>query len=141
MAAMTDAEVSDFLDSRAAWLVLTTNGPDGYPHSVPLGYFREDGDIYMTGRAGTQKFRNIERDPRVGLMAEVGQSMPELKGVLIRGDAELITEPQRTLELSRTFAASRGTPADKLPTEPDPMRVFARITPRRVSSWDYSKDA
>ncbi len=139
MAAMTDAEISDFLDSHAGWLVLTTNGRDGYPHSVPLGYFREGGDIYMTGRAGTQKFRNIERDPRVSLLADSGSAMPDIKGVLIRGDAELISDPERTLELRRTFMASRGTPADELPTETDPLRVFVRITPRHVTSWDYAK--
>ena len=44
MAESLDLEAfNDFLDSKPGWIVLTTIAPDGYPHSVPLGYFR-DGD-------------------------------------------------------------------------------------------------
>ena len=101
---------------------------------MPLGYFRDGDAIYMTGRAKTQEFRNIERDPRVSLLADTGTGMADIKGVLIRGDGELITDPDRTLELWRTFMSSRGTPVDKLPTKADPWRVFLRVTPRRVTS-------
>jgi hypothetical protein len=54
VAEMTGEEVNAFLDSRPGWVALTTIGTDGYPHTVPIGYFRMDDDVYMGCRAGTQ---------------------------------------------------------------------------------------
>ena len=34
-----------YLDDRPGWIILSTISPDGYPHSVPLGYFRLGDDI------------------------------------------------------------------------------------------------
>ena len=50
-ARMTDQEVKAFLDTKPGWIVLSTLGRDGYPHSVPLGYFRLGDDVYI-GCAG-----------------------------------------------------------------------------------------
>ncbi len=33
-------EAYKFLDSHPGWLILSTVGKDGYPHSVPLSYLR-----------------------------------------------------------------------------------------------------
>ena len=60
---MTEAEVKAFLDSKPGWVILSTLGPNGYPHSVPLGYFRLGDDGYLGCRAVTQKLKNIERNP------------------------------------------------------------------------------
>jgi hypothetical protein len=37
---LTRQEAHEFLDSKPGWIVLSTLDPDGYPHTVPLGYFR-----------------------------------------------------------------------------------------------------
>ena len=50
---MTDEEVKAFLDTKPGWIVLSTIGQDGYPHSVPLGYFLLGDDVYIGCRAGT----------------------------------------------------------------------------------------
>ena len=52
---MTNDEVNAFLDSRPGWIVLTTVGKDGYPHSVPIGYFRMGDEVYIGCRAGTYR--------------------------------------------------------------------------------------
>ena len=36
---LTTQEAHEFLDSKPGWIVLTTLGPDGFPHTVPLGLF------------------------------------------------------------------------------------------------------
>ena len=40
-------EVHEFLDSKPGWIMLSTIDPDGFPHSVPLGYFRLGNEILM----------------------------------------------------------------------------------------------
>lgn len=139
-APMTEDEVRAFLDSRPGWIVLTTTSPNGYPHTVPIGYFRRGDEILMGCRAGTQKTRNVERDGRVSLMLESGSVMAELRGVVIQGDAEVVTEEDELLELSREGARQRGTPDDELPTEVGQGRAYIRVRPRRTISWDYSKE-
>jgi nitroimidazol reductase NimA-like FMN-containing flavoprotein (pyridoxamine 5'-phosphate oxidase superfamily) len=139
-ASMTPDEVNAFLDSRPGWVILTTIGRDGYPHSVPIGYFRKDNEIYMGGRLGTQRAKNIQRNPKVSLLVESGTTMADIKGVIIQGDAGLITEPDAVLPLLRDAARYRGTPEDQLPTEVRPGVAYVRVKPRKVISWDYGKE-
>lgn len=136
---LTRDEAYEYLDSRPGWVVLTTIGPGGYPHSVPIGYFRIGEDVYMGGRESTQRVRNIRRNPKVSLLVESGSSMQDIKGLLIQGNAELIDEPGQVLELMREAARRRGTPEDQLPTEPRPGVAYIKVRPRQFISWDYSK--
>ena len=138
--ALSREEWHAFLDSRPGWIVLTTLGRDGYPHSVPIGYFRLGDEVYMGCRAGTQKLKNIARDRRVSLLLESGRTMADIKGVMMQGDATVLTEPADLLRLSREAARLRGTPEDQLPTEPRPDAAYIRVTPRRVISWDYGRE-
>jgi nitroimidazol reductase NimA-like FMN-containing flavoprotein (pyridoxamine 5'-phosphate oxidase superfamily) len=138
---MTDAEIHAFLDAKPGWIVLSTIGRDGYPHSVPIGYFRLGQDVYMGCRAGTQKVKNIERNPQVSLVLESGTTMQDIKGVMIQGHATVYTDPETTLRLSREGARRRGVPDDDLPHQPRPGVAYIKVQPRRIISWDYSQDA
>lgn len=138
-APMTEEEANAFLDSRPGWLMLTTIGKDGYPHTIPIGYFRLGDDLYMGCRADTQKTKNIERNPKASAMVESGDSMQTIKGVMIQGDAEVITAPEETLRLMREAARRRGTPEDELPTEARPTTAYIHLSRGKVISWDYAK--
>ena len=139
-ATLTKEEAHAFLDSRPGWLILTTIGRDGFPHSVPIGYFRLGDEIYVGGRAGTQRAKNIERNPRVSALIESGSTMQDIKGLMVQGDAEVVTQPEELLRLMREAAKQRGTPEDQLPSEPRPGVAYIRITPRRHISWDYTPE-
>ena len=137
MAEMTPDEVNAYLDNGPRWGRLATVGRDGYPHIVPLGYFRLDDAVYVNMRG--QRLVNARRNPRVGFTVDEGEAISELKGVVIEGDAEVIDDQAKVLELQRANARRKGTPEDKLPTENRGGRPLLRITPRRVASWDNSK--
>jgi len=138
-AAMTNDEINSYLDSKPGWIVLTTLSREGYPHSIPIGYFRLGDEIYMGCRAGTQKLKNIERNPRVSLLVESGSTMQDIKGVMIQGDASVITAPDEVLRLMREAARLRGTPEDQLPSEPRPGAAYIRVVRRKAITWDYGK--
>ena len=110
---MTPEDVRDFLDSKPGWIVLSTIGRDGYPHSVPLGYFRLDDDVYLGCRAGTQKVNNIERNPQVSLVLETGRTMGDIKGVMIQGHATVYTDAANLLRLRREAERLRGVPEEE----------------------------
>ena len=139
-ASLTKEEAYEFLDSRPGWIILTTVSRDGFPHSVPIGYFRLGDEIYVGGRAGTQRTKNVERNPHVSLLIESGRTMQEIKGLMIQGNADVITDPAELLPLTREAARQRGTPEEELPTESRPGIAYIRVRPHRFISWDYSRE-
>ena len=136
---LTKDEINNYLDSKPGWIILTTIGRDGMPHTIPIGYFRVDDDIYIGCRANTQKLKNIERNSNVTVLVQSGSSMQDIKGVMIQGEGAVITEPAEFLRLSREAARWRGTPEDQWPTEARPGAAYIRVTPKKYISWDYSK--
>lgn len=134
---LSDDEVNAFLDSKPGWIALTTIAKNGFPHTVPIGYFRIGDDIYLGCRAGTQKLKNIERNAKVSLMLEAGRTRADIKGIMIQGEATLFTAPADVLRLSRKAARLRGVPEDALPSEPRLGSAYIRVRRRRVISWDY----
>lgn len=137
MAEMTRDEVYAYLDSHGGYAVLSTVGKGGYPHAVPLGFFREGDEIVLPVRG--QRKVNIARNPKVGVTLESGRGMKELKGVVIQGDAILVDDPVAVLELARIGARRRGVTEDQLPTSTRPGAAYVRVRPRRIASWDNTK--
>ena len=138
---MTNEEVKAFLDAKPGWIILSTIGLHGYPHSVPIGYFRLGEDIYLGCRDGTQKVKNIMRNPKVSLVLESGTTRRDIKGVMIQGHATVYTDAENLLRLSRAAARLRGVADEALPQMPRPGVAYIKVAPQRIISWDYSQDA
>ncbi len=136
---MTEDEVRAYLDGAHGWLALATNGPRGYPHCVPVGYYHDGDAVYISCRAGSQKTKNVERDGRATLMLESGSEMADLKGIVLEGEAEVVTDPERCLEWRRRLLRNLGRSEDDLPAEHDPGSAFIVVRPLRTVSWDYAK--
>jgi PPOX class probable F420-dependent enzyme len=138
-AKLTKDEAHAYLDSRPGWIILTTIGRDGRPHSVPIGYFRVGDEVYIGCRAGTQKLKNIERNPNVTVLLQSGDSMQNIKGLMIQGTATVLTAPDDLLRLGREAAKWRGVPEEQWPKEARPGAAYIRVTPAKMISWDYSR--
>ncbi len=139
---LTADEQEQFL-KHTRTIVLSTLDPRGYPHSVAMWYEMEDGGFVMTTYAKSQKALNIQRDPKVALLAESGATYDTLKGVLIRGRAELIHDLDTCVKvLSRIHRKMMGSMPEGIEAalkQQARKRVVIRVTPERVSSWDHSK--
>jgi PPOX class probable F420-dependent enzyme len=144
---MSPAEVDAFI-GRARTLILVSNGPGGFPHPMPMWFVREPGGVIrMTTYAKSQKVRNLERDPRVALLAETGDEYAELRGVVIYARAELVREPETVLD---TMLRASRTDLSALPAAERPAaeaglraqaakRLVVRCVPERIVSWDHAK--
>lgn len=135
---LSDEQIEAYLDSRPGWAILSTIDSDGFPHSVPLGYFRLGRDIVMGVRDGTRKVANVERNPNVSILLEDGSSMADIRGVMLQGRARIVRDAAEAVQLSREGARARGVPEAEWPTEPRPGAAYIRVTPVRTVSWDYS---
>lgn len=123
--------------------VLSTIDPRGYPHSVAMWYDTDGEQVFMTTYAKSQKARNIERNSKVAFMVEAGTTYNTLKGVLIRGRAELIRDVDMCAGvLTRVHQKMTGampTGIEEALRAQARKRVVIKVKPERISSWDHSK--
>jgi len=143
--ALTPSEQTEYV-ATARTLTLCTHGPNGYPHAVAMWFaVDDDGTVWMTTYRKSQKAVNVRRNPKVALHIESGTTYDTLKGVLIRGDAEVVDDEDavfRTIcrvqeKMSGAFPV--GAEVEQAIRWQARKRVALKITPRRASSWDHAK--
>jgi hypothetical protein len=139
--AMTTAELDDFLAGERTCRVATV-GARG-PHLTPLWYVWDGTALWLASVVASQRWADLQRDPRVAVLVDAGEDYGELRGAELRGVVEVVGEVPRT-----------GTPDERL-TEPE--RLFARkyangdlmdhdgrhawlrLVPDTITSWDFRK--
>ena len=127
-------------------VVVSSLGPRGWPHSMPLWYVLRDRDIWIYTYAKSQKVRNLERDPRATLLVETGHAYTELRGVMIEAEAEIhrgletVSEfgEQLTVRYSEGISSVEGDAAAVLQAQAA-KRVAIHFHPRRTATWDHRK--
>ncbi len=67
--------------------VLATVDRQGRPHAMPIWYLYEDGVVIMSAGRGSQKQRNIERNPAATLVLD--QRETPYYALMVRGTAEI----------------------------------------------------
>jgi PPOX class probable F420-dependent enzyme len=139
---MTPDERDEFLQQTQT-IVLSSIDSRGYPHSVAMWYVIDNGRVLMTTYAKSQKALNIQRNPKVALMAESGVTYDTLKGVLIRGRAEVAHDVDACVQtLTRIHQKMTGAMPEGIEEalkQQARKRVLISVIPERVSSWDHSK--
>ena len=142
---LDEAEQRELLEG-AATLQVASLGADGRPHLVPMWFAEDDeGVLAFTTYGKSQKVVNLERDPRITVLAETGSAYDEVRGLSIDGTAEVVRDPAvtaRLLQLVGARQAGRPRPAFDPKLEP-PAAAYKRVTVRihaeRVRSWDHRK--
>ena len=142
---MSDGEVRELLDSERV-VIATSNGPRGWPHSMPLWYVPREGEGWIWTYAKSQKVRNLERDPRATLLIETGHEYTELRGVMIEAEAVLHRDfetvvgfaEELTLRYAQGISSVEGDAKAALEAQA-PKRVAIQFRPRRTATWDHRK--
>jgi PPOX class probable F420-dependent enzyme len=83
---VTDAEREAFLN-EANVAVLATAARRGGAHAVPIWYLYEDGVFLMSTGRGSQKHRDLERDPNATLVVD-RRTLPYF-ALMARGKVEI----------------------------------------------------
>ena len=99
-----------------------------------------DGSVRMTTYRVSQKVRNLERDPRLTLLAEAGAEYSELRGVVIYGRADLAYDTETVTET--LLAASGQEDSEEVRAalqRTAAKRVVICVKPERTASWDHRK--
>ncbi len=140
---MSEAEVAALFDECRS-LQVATLGPDGAPHLTTLWFARDGATILFETYGKSQKTINLQRDPRIAVLCEAGETYPELRGVSIQGRAEIVDGGERLLALMGLLVTRNHT---ELPAE-QVAGVAAKMAEKRVAvvvhaektiSWDHRK--
>ncbi len=149
---MDERETRAFLEGaadRLAKLQVATVGADGHPHLTTLFFVLRDDLICFWTYATSQKVRNLERDDRVAVLVEAGLAYDELRGVSVRGRAEIVRDPDRVLAIGTAVACRMlgvasaeelGDEGRGLVAQQARKRVAVVVHPEHVATWDHGKD-
>ena len=142
---LTDAEQAELLDSERI-VVVSSLGPRGWPHSMPMWFLVRDGEIWVWTFAKSQKVRNLERDPRATLLVEAGVEYTELRGIQIEAEAALIRDTPAVAEFGKDLALRYAEGIDSIDGNAAAAleaqaakRVAIRFSPVRTATWDHRK--
>ena len=142
---LSEAEVGELLGSERV-AVVSSLGPRGWPHSMPMWFVPRDGEIWIWTYAKSQKVKNLERDPRATLLVESGHEYSELRGVMIEAEAVLHRDfdtviafaEELTVRYAEGISSVEGDAKAALEAQA-PKRVAIQFKERRRATWDHRK--
>ena len=146
---MSPDEIRAFL-KQGDTIQVATVGIDGYPHLAPMWYVVDDGKVVFRSFTKSQKIVNMLRNPKVTVLLEEGKTYAELRGVMIRGTARLVTDRDYVLSIYARLAVTHPIGTEKpVPIDADSIEaVFGRyadkntvvvVEPDKIASWDHRK--
>lgn len=144
---MTQTEIADLLALPITG-VLSTLDRSGAPHSAGMWFFHIDDEVRMWTYAKSQKAVNLKRDPRCAFLVEEGAAYNELRGVLVKGSARLVTDHAEIVAIGTALYDRYTLPATGVVVQDGPIVEIERQAHKRVgialamadvASWDHSK--
>jgi len=146
---MTPEEMRVFLDEQRT-AAIATIGRDGFPHVIAMWYVPTEDALAFWTYAKSQKAVNLRRDPRLTCLVEAGDTYDQLRGVQIKGQAQIIeerAEVQRWGEAIWARYASNASDAHGEPSEAMRQVIAAQAAKRivvvvqsvEIASWDHRK--
>lgn len=139
---MTAQELDAFLAAERTCRV-ATRSPAGV-HNTPLWFAWDGRALWLTSIVRSQRWVDLERDPRVAVVVDAGTGYEELRGVELTGSVEPVGEAPRPVgadpdpdlaEAERLFAARYLAG----PFVDDGRHGWLRLVPDKIVSWDFRK--
>jgi general stress protein 26 len=130
------ARILSLLDENRVMSVATVR-PDGWPQVTMVGYIHDDLTLYFSVAANSQKFANIQREPRISIA--IGRdSLTRIRGLSMAASAATVSDPEeveRVNEVIRSRYPKRWVFAPR-----EDSSVLLRATPKIISLIDLAKD-
>jgi nitroimidazol reductase NimA-like FMN-containing flavoprotein (pyridoxamine 5'-phosphate oxidase superfamily) len=120
-------------------LRLATIGKNKTPHIAPVWYRYSGKKFYIGTNTKTQKAQNVKKNNRVSCCVDVGVNAPNIYGVLVQGNANLITDNSKVKIIAkkillRYFKTLENKSAKELLDDTD---CIIEIVPEKFTVWNY----
>ena len=141
--AMNEQELDEFLRNTHTCR-LATIGPNG-PHVAPLWYVWDGQSLWFTSLVRSQRWKDIERDPRVSVVIDAGEDYLELRGAELMGQVTAVGEVPRVGEPNTNLEEPERLMSLKYSGKPemthDKRHAWLCLRPEKMVSWDFRKIA
>lgn len=111
MPRLTDDELLDYLDERGHLARIATVDDDGLPRVLPLWFIRDGSRLLFTPRSPAVIWRNIERDPRIGV--SIDESTQPYRKLTVQGVCEVVHPPGEDDEWRDLYRSITGRYTDE----------------------------
>ena len=143
---MTEDELDVFVRAEKT-LIIVSNGPDGFPHPMPMFFYTDETGRFLVSTYGkSQKVKNFERDERAALLIEAGEEYQELRSVMMLATTEILDDPEFVVETMLAIQRQRNPGKTEFADrevagirQAGRKRVILRFTPVKTLSWDHRK--
>ena len=138
---MSPTERDEFLATERTCRVASV-GRDGSPHVTPLWFAWDGTALWLNSIVRSQRWSDLQRDNRVSVIVDTGGPFTELRGVELRGEAEVVGEVPRAGEPVPDLVTPEQLFADKYASgrvHHDGRHAWVRVTPTKIVSWDFRK--
>jgi PPOX class probable F420-dependent enzyme len=139
---MTNEEVNAFL-AEGRILQVATLDHDGYPHLVAMWYVLLEGQIAFWTYRKSQKALNLRRDPRLTCLVESGKRYDELRGVQVKGHADIHENLETVRRFGLLLMEHYNGPLQEQERQmvelQAPKRIVVIVKPVETVSWDHRK--
>ena len=139
--AMTTAELDGFLAGQRTCRVATVAARG--PHLTPLWYVWDGTALWLSSVVASQRWADLQRDPRVAVLVDAGEDYGELRGAELRGSVEIVGEVPRTGTQDERLAGPERLFARKYAggdfMDHDGRHAWLRLVPDTITSWDFRK--
>ena len=128
----------EFLKSQKV-LRLATIDKNKTPHIVPVWYRYSEKKFYIGTNTKSQKAKNVKRNKRVSCCVDVGIKAPNIYGIMIQGNANLILENTKVKTIAkkillRYFKTLENKSAKELLEDTD---CIIEVIPEKFTVWNY----
>jgi nitroimidazol reductase NimA-like FMN-containing flavoprotein (pyridoxamine 5'-phosphate oxidase superfamily) len=143
MPKLTDAELDEFLDEREHLARIATIDEDGFPRVLPLWFIRDRSRLLFTPRSPAVIWKNLQRDPKVGI--SIDESSQPYRKVTVQGVVDVVHPPgeddawrERYRAIAKRYTADWFADAYVEGTDDQPRALCAvdLLAPTtRLSTW------
>ncbi|MFI1035289.1 pyridoxamine 5'-phosphate oxidase family protein [Streptomyces sp. NPDC020951] len=140
--AMSAAEIDEFLRAQPLCRVAVT-ASDGHPHISPLWFVWDGSALWLNSLTRSRRWSDVLKQGRLAVVVDDGGfDFGALRGVELRGPAEVVGEVPRTGEPCAELAEPEGLFGEKYAGGTfryDGRHGWLRVVPDDVVSWDFGK--
>lgn len=113
------------------------------PHVAPVWFVWAYGAMWILSPNRSQRWVNLERNPRAGAVVDAGTASDTLRGVQLSGQVEIVGEVPRSggpgvAELDDVEPLYAAKYADGGSIY-DGKHAWLRLVPHTIVSWDFRK--
>ena len=132
---LTEEELEELLTTERSLRIGTVN-KDGTPHVAPMWFVWHDGAIWLNSLRRSRRTSDLAAGSQVALCVDAGQDYFELRGAVLYGTPEEITDEAVTTEARKLFGRKYWN-IDEIPVTKS--HVWLRVKPDKIVSWDFKK--